>query len=177
MPVNLVTGFANGDISYHMLASLFDQPSGNQVIDGTKASQDKQKLSITQTKKLPYLKPQSGFIVAANNQAAMDSRPVTGTVRSMRLNQRLGSLTQNRESDARKLQTLDMERILLDDVTDAFATSLINQNRLGQILSQQAINFTLPEQEKINLIKGLLHNFDGQFRAESIEATVFTFYF
>lgn len=40
LPVNLVTGFADGDISYHMLAPLFDIPSGNQVIDGTIVKQD-----------------------------------------------------------------------------------------------------------------------------------------
>lgn len=38
MPVNLVTGFGNGEISYHLLASLYKQSTGNQVLDGTEAA-------------------------------------------------------------------------------------------------------------------------------------------
>ena len=34
MPVNLVAGFENGDISYNLLASLYRFGTGNQVLDG-----------------------------------------------------------------------------------------------------------------------------------------------
>ena len=67
MPVNLVSGFANGDISYNLLASLFDQSSGNQVLDGTK-SRAKNDTRLIPTDDLPHIEnPSNGFIVAANN--------------------------------------------------------------------------------------------------------------
>ena len=37
MPVNLVSGFASGDISYNLLASIYEKGTGNHVLDGTQA--------------------------------------------------------------------------------------------------------------------------------------------
>ena len=53
IPLNLVAGFENGDISYHMLASLYSRETGNQVLDGTIAS-DKSEFSLVETRDLPH---------------------------------------------------------------------------------------------------------------------------
>ena len=92
MPVNLVAGFANGDISYNLLASNYELGSGNQVLDGTIGPYSNHR-SLISTDDLPSLaNPQSGYLIAANNQPLINSRAVPGTVRSHQLNMRLASM-------------------------------------------------------------------------------------
>ena len=92
MPVNLVAGFANGDISYNLLASNYELGSGNQVLDGTIGPYSNHR-SLISTDDLPSIaNPQSGYLIAANNQPLINSRAVPGTVRSHQLNMRLASM-------------------------------------------------------------------------------------
>ena len=50
--------------------------------------------------------PESGFLIAANNQATVASRPVPGTARANRISMRLGSMTRG---NYHKLNIEDME--------------------------------------------------------------------
>ena len=128
MPVNLVAGFENGEIAYNMLALVFGDKTGNQVLDG---STEKGRPSINRALDLPmWVNPDDGFVVAANNQGSSYSRPVPGTVRSHHLTYKLGSLTRG---NGEKVQAIDMERLLLNDVTDSFATTLLQHLKLTSI--------------------------------------------
>lgn len=70
-----------------------------------------------------------------------------------------------------------MERILLKDTSDAFAKAFINSNKLRQLCMGQLKNFEKQDQKRIKLVCEIIHEWDGEFRPESYEATVFTLYF
>jgi len=144
MPVNLVTAFADGSIAYNLMASLFKDSTGNQILDGTKSLTSEKKMSFIPTRDLPRtVNPASGFLVAANNQATVGSRPVPGTARSNQLGMRLGSLTRG---NYHKLGVEDMERVLMGDVTDSFALALLKGRvKLTSIFSSQ-VNAFRPEE-------------------------------
>ena len=66
MPVNLVSAFGDGSISYNLMASLFRDSTGNQILDGTKA--DGKKPQYLPLGALPSsINTEKGFYVAANN--------------------------------------------------------------------------------------------------------------
>lgn len=67
-----------------------------------------------------------------------------------------------------------MERLLLNDVTDSFATTLLQHLKLTSVFRQHTNSFDLPQQKRIRMLQTVLHEWDGQFRADSPEATVFT---
>ena len=124
------------------------------------------------------MQSEDGYIVAANNQATTNSRPVPGTVRSHHLNMKLGSMVGMDDDDVRsKIEYEDMERLILSDVTDDFARTIIQQIRLTSIFRQQMGFFGEYDQEKIQILTNVLQGWEGQFRPDSIEATVFTLYY
>ena len=93
MPVNLVTAFESGDIAYNLMASLYQDGTGNQVLDGTSPLSNRTQHLIDSRDLPAFVNPKNGFFVAANNQASIGAKPIPGTVRFQHLNMRLGSLT------------------------------------------------------------------------------------
>ena len=78
------------------MASIFSDATGNQVLDGTNSYENELDLNTYEVNFLPRVTTSnSGFFVAANNQATSQSNVVAGSARSFQITKRLRNFLKN----------------------------------------------------------------------------------